>query len=923
MPFLSSSLRGSARLLLVIALSLASLSGCGRLKDDATLLAEARDYQSRGEPKSAIIQLKNVLQHNPDHGAARILLGQLYLEVGDPISAEKELRRADQLKMPAADVLPALGSALVQQGHYEQVLERLPDDPAQPRQQAVRGDALLGLGRLDAARALFEQLLVRQPSNPSALLGLARVAQRQHQPDAALSLTDRAIAAAPNEPGAYRLRGELLQAQGKFEPALVALRQAAKLRPQLAQARVDIVALYVQSGQAALARTELAAARKLAPGSPQLAYQQALLDFRERKLDSAQEQLQLVLRAAPDHLPSILLMGAVELGRGTLPQSEQHLRRYLGAYPGHRYATRLLATIAVRNGNASEALRLLTPMLAGQQDEPEALALAGEAYMQLKQYAKASAMYQQASTLAPASASLHAALGLSRMAMGETDAALAELERSAAMDTANPRPGLLLVLAQLRNGKTELALRTIARMEQHQGDNVLIDNLKGGVLLAKQDRTAARASFLHALSHDPHSQAALDNLTQLDLYEQHPEQARQRLEAALATDKKNVALMTALGRLALVQGQLGPAKTWLERAASAAPDAPQPAIALARFYLQFGPAQQGLVIAQKLQTSLPQQADVLRLLADAQAATGNGDAALDSWNKLALVQPGNASVQLHIASTELARKHTASALRSLERAIALQPDYPEAQAMLAGAHMSQRRYGAAQDIVHTMRQQHPDSALSYQLEGDLFMLQKQAAPALRAYQRGYDLRPSGLLVIAIHDAQHMAGNASAAHAGMARWLRQHPDDQAVRVRYAESLLADRDFPAALAQFELAVRQDPNNILALNNLAWICQQLHDPRAAGFAERAVKLAPHNGAVLDTLGWILKEQGQTARALALLQQASAAAPASMEVRYHYAMLLADAGKRQDARAQFQQLLANKDFGRREEVQALLAKW
>lgn len=923
MPSLPISLRGTARALLAAMPLMVSLSGCGRWKDDATLLAEARTYQSQGEPRSAIIQLKNVLQHDPANGAARILLGQIYLEVGDAVSAEKELERAVQLKMPPADVLPALGAAMVRQGHYAQALERLPDDPGQARTQAVRGDALLGLQRLDAARTVFEQLLVRQPASPGALVGLARIAQREQHPDAALSLAERAIAAAPNEPAAYRLRGELLQAQGKFDVALASLRQAAKLRPQLVQARADIVALYLRSGQLALARTELASVRKMAPGSPELAYQQALLDFRQRQYASAQEQLQLVLRAAPDHLPSILLMGAVELARGELPQSEQHLRRFLAAYPGQPYATRLLASIAVRNGNADDALRLLTPLLGGQQDGPETLALAGEAYMQLRQYAKASAMFAQASALAPAAAPLHAALGQSRMAMGETEAALAELERAARMDRDNPRPGLLLVLAQLHSGKPELAMRTIAGMEQHQGDNVLIDNLRGGVLLAKKDMTAARASFQHALTHDPHSQAALDNLTQLDLYEHHPEQARQRLESALAGDTRNAGLLTALGRLALVQGQLKVAKGWFERAARASPDAPQPAIVLARFHLQYGDAQQALLIARKLQASFPEQPDVLGLLAEAQGAAGNGEAALDSWSKLDNLRPGNAAVQLRIANTELALKRTAPAMRRLEQAIALQPDYPEAQAMLARLQMRERSYGAALANIRALRQQHPDHALSYQLEGDLLMQQRQAAGALRAYQRGYELQPGGPLVIAIHDAQRMAGHGAAAQAGMARWLGSHPDDQAVRMRYAEGLLADKDYAAALAQFDEAVRQDPGNIIALNDLAWVCQQRHDPRAASFAERAYRLAPHNAAVLDTLGWILNEQGQTARALSLLQQASAAAPASLEVRYHYAVLLANAGRRQDARAQFEQLLANKDFGRREEVQAMLARW
>lgn len=914
---------GTARLLLAAALLLGGLAGCGRLKDDAALLADARSYQARGEPKAAIIQVKNVLQRAPGDGQARLLLGQLYLEVGDAVSAEKELQRADALKMPAADVLPALGTAMVLQGHYEQALARLPDEPAQPRWQAVRGDALLGLQRIVAARTVFEQILRRQPACAGALLGLARIAQFERHPDAALSLADRAIAAAPAEPAAYRLRGELLRMQGQFDPALAAFGKAAALRPQLLQSRVDIVALYLQAGKLAQARAELATVRKMAPNSPQLAYQQALMDFQERKLASAQEQLQLVLRAAPNHMPSILLMGAVELARGALPQSEQHLRRFLDAHPGHHYATRLLAGIAVRNGNPDEAMRLLAPMLEPPQADAEALALAGEAYMKLRLYAKASAVYARAIALAPRAATLHSALGLSRMAMGETEQALAELEQAAALEKSTPRAGLLLVLAQLRNKENGKALRTITQMEKNQGASALIYNLKGGVLLANQDMAGARASFQRALALDPRSQAALDNLTQLDLYEHHPEQARLRLETALQGDRKNVQLLTALGQLALVQGQTAAARDWLARAAGAAPDAPQPAVVLARFDLQHGNAQQGLLLAQKLQATYPERPDILALLADAQAGTGNVEGALDSLSKMALLQPGSAPVQLRIAATEMALKQTDAAMRSLERAIALQPDYPDAQAALAGLHMRRGEYDGALRLIHVMQQQHADSPLPHKLEGDVMMLQRQGAAALRAYQHGYRLQASGPMVMAMHDALRLAGQAGDAKARLTRWLQDHPADQAVRMHLAQGLLADKDYGAAIVQFDQAVRQDPGNILALNNLAWACQQQKDPRARAYAERAYQRAPHSPAVLDTLGWILRDQGEAARALPLLQQATTLAPAAQEIRYHYAVLLAGAGQRQEARRQFQQLLASKDFRRRDEVQAMMAKW
>ena len=76
------------------------------------------------------------------------------------------------------------------------------------------------------------------------------------------------------------------------------------------------------------------------------------------------------------------------------------------------------------------------------------------------------------------------------------------------------------------------------------------------------------------------------------------------------------------------------------------------------------------------------------------------------------------------------------------------------------------------------------------------------------------------------------------------------------------------------------------------------------------------------MDTLGWIYLEQGESARALPLLQKAAALAPLAGEIRYHYAHVLLAQGERRAARHELQQALAAPSrFARRDEARALLA--
>lgn len=916
------------------------LSGCGRPHQPEQLLAQARQAHARGESRTAVIELKNLLQQQPNDAPARLLLGQVYLASGDPLSAEKELRRALALGMGPADVWPDLAQALLQQGQFDlayQSLAGLSPDTQRPAADALavlKGQALLGLKRDGDAGTAFEQVLARSPSHAGALAGLARLAVQQGRLDDGLALLDRALATHPGDIDSLHMKGDLLRMQGRNLQALPLYRQILALRPEHAQSHVDIASLQIQAGQYDAARAQLAAARKLAPASLMLAYTQALLDFRENKLKTAQEQLQLILRAAPEHMPATLLMGAVQRSLGDYPQAELTLRRFLDATPGHAYASRLLASVLLKNGDAQQAAALIAPFLApplldATRQDVDMLALAGEIELRLRHYDKATDYFQQASALAPRQAMLHAALGMSRMGSGDNARAVAELEQAASLDGKSSRAATMLVLAELHNKHYDKALAAVNRMQQQQGEQAQMHNLKGGVLLLNGDRAGARASFERALALDPVFLPALDNLTQLDLADKHPELARKRLEAAQTRAPKDLGLTGALATLALSQGDAATARRWMEQAARENPDALAPAMQLAAFYGRHGDVPQALQLAEKLRANNPSNPDTLVLLAEVQGQAGKLDAVLDTLNKLAVLLPSSPELQLRVAGACLALRDQDGAQQALKKALALRPDFTQAQAALGSLLTARHAYGPALQLARAAQRAHPDGALGFKMEGDILMAQNQPAAALKSYQHGYDVQPSGAMMIPIHAALAMAGKPAEAGARLQAWLASHPAEIQVRSYFASSLLGQRDYPASSAQFDLIVKQQPDNVAALNNLAWLEQQQGSPRALELAERAYRLAGDDPAVIDTLGWILAQQGALARALPLLKKAAqlsplpaAPAPATgaADIHFHYGATLAKAGNKREARQQLEPLQALPGSPLRQQVGDLL---
>lgn len=912
-----------ARVAAALALALA-LGACNRGGDIDTLIAEARQYRQQGEMKAAVIQLKNVIQKDTEHRAARQLLGEIYIEQGDAISAEKELRRALALDADSKQIYPLLGKAMLMQGHYERLLDEI--KPASSPQQlsailALRAHALLGLSNVAQARALFGDALELDAAFPDALLGLARIAMSEHKPDEAAALIGRALAGSPGDIDCLRFKGDLLRMQGKGEAALATYRQILALRPHNAQAHIDVANIYIDSGKFKQARTEIDSARKVSGGTLSVFYSQAMVDFREGKHAAALESLQQILRAAPDHPPSVLLAGAVQAALGSDQQAELHLQKFLKAYPGHVYASKLMAALRLRTNAAQAALELVRPLLIDNGDDVELLTLAGEASMRARQFSRAAGYFEKASALRPNTSMLHTALALSRLGDGDNGRAVAELERAASLDRKSERTGVLLVTTYLRANAPDKAMAAVTEM-QKQGDNPLFENLKGGIYLAKQDARGARASFDKALQLDPLYLPALDNLAQMDLLDKHPEAAARRYQDALAKSPRNADVMEALARLAVSQGKKAEAIAWLERANKENPDQLALALRLADFYARAGEVQKALVLAQKLQANHPSNPDALALLAQIHCINANLSACAETYTKLVGLVPGSASPYVRLATVQLSMKDEAGALDSLRKALSMQPDMLDAQLTLLNILIGQRKFIEAEKLAATAQKRHPDSANGYKLEGDVMSAQDKTAQALKAYERAFELNRSGAQLIQVHGALIKLGKAAEAEARMALWLREHPGDVPTRLYYASSKLVKNESRAAIVQLEAVLKYDPNNVVALNDLAWSYQRIGDKQALAHAERAFRLAPNSPAVMDTLGWILLERGDSGRALPMLHRAAALAPAAREIGYHLGMALARTGDKRAARAQFERLLAVPgEFPRREEVKAFLA--
>jgi tetratricopeptide (TPR) repeat protein len=119
------------------------------------------------------------------------------------------------------------------------------------------------------------------------------------------------------------------------------------------------------------------------------------------------------------------------------------------------------------------------------------------------------------------------------------------------------------------------------------------------------------------------------------------------------------------------------------------------------------------------------------------------------------------------------------------------------------------------------------------------------------------------------------------------------DDPQLRVHLLTNLgvfaLTGKEYQAAVDAFDQAIELDPNNVLALNNAAFLyAERLGDPsKALGLAKHANELRPDDPLILDTLGWVRYHLQRFDEAEDVLRR-SVSLLESAESMYHLASVL-----------------------------------
>ncbi len=873
-------------------------------------IQRAKDFEDQGKLKGSVVELKNALQKSPDNAQARLLLGQIYLKLGQGAEAEKELNQAEKYGVGSETVKPLLGEALLLMGEYKRVLNEIQPSEKTSKQNVariyqIRAEAMFNQQNVKDACALFQKSLEVDAGNPPTYWGLAQCALVDHDPVKARALLDSALKINSRQAQTWVFIGNLESLNKNQQSAIAAYTNALKIDPNHLEALQNRAALYLADKQLDAAQKDVEHVNTVARKSITAYYLQALLNFEQKNFAAAQDGVQEVLKNSPDYLPAILLAGSTAYELGSYQQAETYLNRYLSRFPHNAYAIRVLAATQIKQNQPDNSLGTLAPLLAADAKDASTLVLAAEALRMKGESEKAAEYLQRAAALDPKNPDIQTQLGLSHLSAGNNQAAIAELSRAAAMESGQPRADVLLIMTLLDLREFDKALAAIDSTRKKLPRSALLLTMQGSALLGKRDLANARKGFEDALSIEPAFFPAAASLAQLDLADNKPAQARQRFERLLDKDKNNLQAMLALAELAAADKQEATYVDWLEKAAKAHPKAIQPRAILVRYHLARNEPQRALAIANEAVAANPDNPAALDLLGSAQLGAKDKLGAASTFTKLAQEADQSPDALQRLAYAQLTAGKQAEAQSALDKALKLDPGHLASLDTLMRIEMRDGQTDKAMQLARQMQTRHPESALGFEREGDILLFLKRPDQAAQAFEKAQNISPGAVYVIKLHRALTLAGNAQAADQGLNNWIKLNPNDLQARGYLAENLMAHGRSQEAIAAYEAILQQTPDNAIVLNNLAGLYLGQGDARARATAERALKLVPDSPAIQDTLGWLLIEQGKPAEGLELLRKALGKLPKNDGVRYHYAIALIRTGNKAGGQRELEALL------------------
>jgi tetratricopeptide (TPR) repeat protein len=396
------------------------------------------------------------------------------------------------------------------------------------------------------------------------------------------------------------------------------------------------------------------------------------------------------------------------------------------------------------------------------------------------------------------------------------------------------------------------------------------------------------------------------------------DQAATDLQSLVSKNPNNHLLRFNYARALLAQGKIEPARLQLEDALKTRPDFVSARELLARVYLVKQDPAKALQAADDLLKIDPKNLTGHLTRSAALLGLKDVDKAREELNQVNKLFPDNPDARyqigllawqdkdykkaeqtfgalyrdnhdsrglMGITETLAAQNHIDEAIKELDKAVAAQPDRQDLKLLRANFYVRAQRYD---DAIATFKG----------------LLDKQLSLPVDKQQNLADL------YFRLAESYRRKGDINVAAEMFRKSSKAAPNSTLPLMQLGLILETIGPVDQAKAVYEQILKLDPNNAIALNNLAYRKAEegLDLDAALTMAQHARQIQPNATAMADTLGWIYIKKNLSADAERIFKDLVEKDPSNSTFHYHYGLALKQKGDKSSARREFEAALKDK---------------
>ena len=487
-------------------------------------LQKVQVYARKGDVPQAEALLRTLIAKNPNEGALRTQLIQLYISAKRIDDAEREMRvfadAAPTDTKAGMDLVRFLVSVKGAKAGREELNARIKKGGDVFDYQIALAELDFAEGNVTAATQSLQSLAASATAADRKLLAQGKLAEmyvnKSNVAAAEPIIADILQKDRRNITG-LRLRAAIKIQQGQLDSAIADLREALNDQPKSVDLLMLMATAYERSGKNELAGRQYADALKASAVNPNVALQYAAFLQRRGDLTHADDVLVEVVARNPTNIQLLTTLAQIRLSRqnwtGAMATADAVARS--GDKSG--LADQIRASALAGQNKIDESVVALERAHAAAPDAVQPVVSLVSNYVRLGKADKAETLLQEMLKKYPDNAEILVLMGQTKLSENKSDDALRSYKAAIAKQPKDPNGYRALSDLYVRQKNYDSAADVIKGGLHEQPDNLDLRLTSANLQILKGDQATAITQYESILKDQPNSALAINNLVSLIL----------------------------------------------------------------------------------------------------------------------------------------------------------------------------------------------------------------------------------------------------------------------------------------------------------------------------------------------------------------------------------------------------------------------